>query len=305
MPLGWGRCTLALTCGQRHVCIPWIAGAQHSTVACCISQQAGVLFPLLPAQASRGAQHVWCRPPTHSIITCCACACSLCAAQHAACCGVCICGRHVLFLTSVGRESCCWVGMCCNKGSCWLGEAAEQRGLRAEHQRSHISRLAVHCGSKLSAAGLRLSGALERRHQSVSQSCSLVCGTSGALQANNAEMESKVQEMRALLPASVHEQLVAGGEPGLDTEVTLMRWLRARKVRDGVPFCCCCPSVGDFAGTPTGKGAGVLCSEQKRKGWCRVWDWGVLCMHTTNAVVTTPCPPAAPHRWTPTRQQRT
>jgi hypothetical protein len=62
------------------------------------------------------------------------------------------------------------------------------------------------------------------------------------LQAKVPEMETKLAEMRALLPASVHEQLVAGGEPGLDTEITLTRWLRARKVRREVflLLSCCC-----------------------------------------------------------------
>lgn len=42
-----------------------------------------------------------------------------------------------------------------------------------------------------------------------------------------------VAELRCLLAATnVHDQLISGGECGL-TEITLKRWLRARKVRAG------------------------------------------------------------------------
>lgn len=51
-----------------------------------------------------------------------------------------------------------------------------------------------------------------------------------ALQAAMArEVQTMTAEMKQLLPAGVHEQLLAGGEPGM-TELTLQRWLRARKV---------------------------------------------------------------------------
>lgn len=112
--------------------------------------------------------------------------------------------------------------------SSWLDEEAECHRLAVAGQ---------NCLLQVSRPGATPSA-------STTQSCSLVCCTSsGALQASNAEMElkanttamgPKVADMRALLPASVHEQLVAGGEPGLDTEVTLMRWLRARKVGERV-----------------------------------------------------------------------
>lgn len=44
-----------------------------------------------------------------------------------------------------------------------------------------------------------------------------------------ASLESAVLELRCLLKQNVHEQLIAGGEPGL-TQLTLERWLKARKV---------------------------------------------------------------------------
>jgi hypothetical protein len=44
-----------------------------------------------------------------------------------------------------------------------------------------------------------------------------------------ASLESAVLELRCLLTQNVHEQLIAGGEPGL-TQLTLERWLKARKV---------------------------------------------------------------------------
>jgi hypothetical protein len=45
----------------------------------------------------------------------------------------------------------------------------------------------------------------------------------------HASLESAVQELRCVLTPNVQEQLVAGGEPGL-TQLTLERWLKARKV---------------------------------------------------------------------------